>query len=190
MTDNIAKKYVLELATSPVSNQVDEEFDSLSKKQDIYEFNGKCAQCRDIIRNGYAVICAECNAVLHPGCFGTHMVTVHAVGSLSIVVRRNENDGVSRYVIRGEGKKSKKERVGLRREIIHVVGNEIEEVTPSIEVMKEDDNAPVGKKPIPKKRKSQRQERSDTMKRRLADKPVRKDKKNDTESTSEPDDSV
>ena len=177
MANNDVKKRVLDMASSPTTSQVDDEFDILAQEQDVHEFDGKCIECRDIVQNGHAVMCAEvgCKAILHPGCFGTHMVTVHAVESLPVIIRRDTENDISRYIIKGE--LTTKEKVSLGRETVHVRGNEIEESTPSIEV-KKDSGTKGGKKPIPKKEKpkTQRDIRGERSKKRMADKPVHKDK--------------
>lgn len=184
---NDAKEQVLKMATSPTTSQVDDEFSIQSKKQKVHEFDGKCVQCKDIIKNGHAVMCAEvgCKIVLHPGCFGTHMVTVHAIESLPVIIRRDEEAGISRYIIKGElVPKEEKTTKDLGRETIHVIGDEIEEVVPSIEI--KNDEGPPGKKPLPKKKKTQREVRSKRVKDRLSGKPVHKDK----EEPENTDDSV
>jgi len=191
MANNDAKKQVLEMAVAPTSSQVDDEFSILSKKLEVHEFDGKCAQCKDIIKSGHAVICAEdeCKVVLHPGCFGTHMITVHAVESLPIIIRRDYENSVSSYIIKGEIQETKS--VPLGRDSTYVIGNESKTISPSIEVKVGNDQS-LGKKPIPKKQKTQREQRKARTKDRLADKPVHKNKeqKPDVQEPNTTDDTV
>jgi len=146
------RKFIAGVTPKGTSSSIKQAFEKASEGQKIGKYRGNCTVCGEPFFEGFAVRCSICKgSIFHPGCFGTHAITVHSPTSSTVIVTSAGDDN-SWWFVDAESdetvKEPEKEKVADSPEAVEVVE---ERVAGQKESEKEEEPAVIATTDTPKR---------------------------------------